>query len=240
MLVTDQFVFVHVPKTGGTFIQTVLGKHLPVVDLESVMNDRTWSHASYGALPAEWRERPAFCVVRNPWDWYVSWFHYQTARGPRRRARPVGQDPWGKLAVWQGALRSGEADFKEAVSRACTGDFEHPLAPVMRREGIDLYSAQFRAIVGPAVDRTNFTVLKFERGLRKQLVQHLSTYMEVPRSLVAEIRGSPPLRASEHGPYADYYDDELRRLVGQQSRWLCERFDYTFTRRSPVARAGGR
>ena len=135
-------------------------------------------------------------------------------RGPRR-ARIQGEDRWGKLAVWEGAFRGGDADFKEAVTRACTGSFDHPLTPVMRDEGIDLYSARFREIAGAALDHPNFTVLRFERGLRKELVRFLRAHIDVPQPLLTAIRDHPPIRSSEHGPYQDYYDDELRELVGE-------------------------
>jgi hypothetical protein len=227
MIVTDRFVFVHIPKTGGTFIQTVIAEHLPVVDHEPMIGDATWSHTPYGDLPAEWRSLPAFCVVRNPWDWYVSWFHYQVDRGPRRRPAAEGRDPWGKHAVWTGALRSGEADFKEAVTRACTGAFDHPLAPVMREQGLDFYSARVQEIAGPAVDQPNFTVLRFER-LRRQLARYLRRHADPPPELLRAIRREPRKLASEHGPYQDYYDEELRELVGEKTAWLCERFGYRF------------
>jgi len=231
MLVTEDLVFLHIPKTGGTFIQTVLGKHLRVLDHESVLDDRTWSHTPYSSLPAQWRHLPVFCVVRNPWDWYVSWFEYQMKRGPRR-ARIQGEDRWGKLAVWEGAFRGGDADFKEAVTHACTGSFDHPLTPVMRDEGIDLYSARVREIAGAALDHPNFTVLRFERGLRKELVRFLRARIDVPQPLLKAIRDHPPIRSSVHGPYQDYYDDELRELVGERARWLCERFGYRYRRHS--------
>jgi hypothetical protein len=235
MLVTDHFVFVHIPKTGGSFIQKVIADHMPVVDHEAAIDQPAWSHTPYGSLPARWQHLPAFCVVRNPWDWYVSWFSYQTERGPRRRARAPDEDPWGKWAVWDGALRRGEADFKEAVGRACIGEFDHPLAPMMREEGIDLYTARVKEIVGPALDRPNFTVLRFERGLRKQLLGYLRAQTEVPPTLVSAIRRAPPVLASTHGPYQDYYDDELRDLVGDRARWLCDRFQYRFRRRRASA-----
>jgi hypothetical protein len=232
VLVTDDFVFVHIPKTGGSFIQKAIADNMPVRDHEIAAADGAWSHTPYSSLPTHWRHLPAFCVVRNPWDWYVSWFHYQMARGPRRRARAHGGDPWGKWAVWEGALRSGEADFQEAVTRACTGDFEHPLRSVMREEGIDLYSARVREIIGAALDQPNFTVLRFEQGLRKPLLRYLRAQTEVPPGLAAAIRRSPPIRVSEHGPYPDYYDDGLRDLVGEKARWLCGRFQYKFRRGS--------
>jgi hypothetical protein len=98
----------------------------------------------------------------------------------------------------------------------------------MREEGIDLYSARIKEIAGTALDRPDFTVLRFERRLRKQLLRFLRAHTEVPRSLVTAIRDDPPLRASKHGPYPRYYDDELRDLVGEKAHWLCERFDYSF------------
>ena len=47
-------------------------------------------------------------------------------------------------------------------------------------------------------------------------------------SLREAITLTPPINASEHGPYPDYYDSELRRLVAHKARWLTERFGYAF------------
>jgi hypothetical protein len=226
MLVTDQFVFLHVPKAGGTFVQTVLGEHLPVVDLDSILPAPAWTHASFRDLPPELQALPAFCVIRNPWDWYVSWFHYEMMRGPRRRLGS-GPDPRGKRAAWVQALRLGEADFKEAVTRACTTDFYPPLASVMGEQGLDFYSALVQDIVGDAFDRPNFTVLRFER-LRKELLRYLRLHMQPSRDLVRAIREEPKKLASRHGGYRKYYDGELRQLVGDKTAWLCERFGYSF------------
>ncbi len=128
MLVTDSFVFLHIPKTAGSFIQTVLPDHLPVIKYSY----RVWTHTSYEELPERWRHLPAFCVVRNPWDWYVSWFCYTMEGRSRRdaRLRSPNADPR-KRVVWEHVFRSGRADFKEAVTRACAGGFDHPLAPLM-------------------------------------------------------------------------------------------------------------
>jgi hypothetical protein len=222
MLVTDDFVFLHIPKTAGTFIKTVIRAHLPVIDR------RVATHAPYSSLPRQWRHLPGFYVVRNPWDWYVSWFHWTMALGRRREELGRGVRPGSeKEAVWVSLLRSGQTDFKEAVYRACTGDFDHPLAPMIRREGIDFYSAHVKTIAGEALDRPDFTALKFER-FRKPLVRFLHTHAEVPAGLAAAVHRDAPERASEHGDYRDYYDDELRALVKEKTGWLCERFDYKF------------
>jgi hypothetical protein len=220
VLVTDSFVFVHIPKTAGTFIKSVIRAHLPVVDY------RVRTHTPYRFLPGRWRHLPGFYVVRNPWDWYVSWFHWTMELGRRRGERGKGVRPGSdKQMVWEDLLRSGQTDFKEAVRRACTGDFDHPLAPMIRREGIDFYSAHVKTIAGAALDRPDFTALKFEQ-LEDPLLRFLRAHGEVSPALAAAVHNDPPQRTSEHGDYGDYYDEELRALVEEKTRWLRKRFEY--------------
>jgi hypothetical protein len=110
-------------------------------------------------------------------------------------------------------LRSGQADFTEAVTRAW--DFD----------GSDFYSSSVRRIA--PVDGPSLTVLRFER-LRKQLLRYLLMHGDVQQALEAAIRADPPARTSSHGSYQDYYDPELRELVAAKTGWLCERFGYAF------------
>src|SRR5262245_35091368 len=104
----------------------------------------------YRELRPEWRTRPVFFVVRNPWDWYVSWFSYQV----HRRQRPTDDDP-----KWVRALQRGRVPFKAAVTRLCAGDFDHDLVPLMHEEGIDFCSAYVRSIGGEGLEQSNVTVL---------------------------------------------------------------------------------
>jgi hypothetical protein len=82
MVINDhyRFVFVHVPKTGGTSIQTVL-RSLRGNNGSDIANTKheapTELFARLGAeRSAELRGYRFFCVVRNPWDRFVSLFRY--------------------------------------------------------------------------------------------------------------------------------------------------------------------
>jgi hypothetical protein len=219
MLIARNFVFLHIPKTGGTFVQQTISDFMPV---ESP--GRT--HAPYSALPATARGLPGFYIVRNPWDWYVSFYQYWRKRGiAQDRARPWRQ-PY-KRAVWE-MMDSGRASFPEVTTRACLGEFDTAgLFPGLACAGLDLYSCYVHWVVGEALERDDYTALRYER-LRRDLFLYLSDREGVDRDLLRAVRNDPPLRTSRHDPYPAYFDDRLRQLVGGKTSWICDRFGYGF------------
>ena len=221
MFVADAFVFLHVPKTGGTFVQRVIARHLR---LEKVRG----RHSSYDGLTDEQRALPVLCGVRNPWDWYVSWYHHNLLVADEKS---TSED---KRVIWEDVMQRGRADFKSAVMRACEGSFAHPLAALSRAEGCDLCSAYFRSTLGEALAHPRLTVLRFER-LRLELLRFLEEHVEVSPRLRKSVLHRPPRRTTEHGPYAEYYDAELRELVAARTTWLRGLFPYDFAPAAEVA-----
>jgi hypothetical protein len=220
MLVASQLVFVHVPRTGGVFVKEVLAEHLRL-DEDA---PRLPTHASYDELAARFRDRPAFCVVRNPWDWYVSWYHHSISRGPKV-ARLDPSDP--KRVNWEGLFEGGRSTFKETVSRMCHGQLVHPFASEARRRDVDLYSEYVRVLAGRAIEEDRVEPGRFEE-LVPFLVDFLDRQQLLSDSLRDAIEGSPATNTSEHGPYRGYYDDDLRDLVSHKARPVIERFGYSF------------
>ena len=64
MLVTDKFVFVHLPRSGGTFVYEVVRKFFPSA-LE------IGYHLPRSLLPKEYGHLPVLGTVRNPWEFYA-------------------------------------------------------------------------------------------------------------------------------------------------------------------------
>src|SRR5690242_4920400 len=69
MLVTDKFVFIHLPRTGGTFIADVITKFFP-------STREIGYHLPRELLPKEYAHLPVLGTVRSPWEFYVSWYHH--------------------------------------------------------------------------------------------------------------------------------------------------------------------
>jgi hypothetical protein len=87
MFATPYFVYVHVPKTGGNFVREIAERHFGI----------EWTsprhHEHYELLPPPYRHLPALAFVRNPWDWYVSYWAFTTrvpGDAPLHRAAEQG------------------------------------------------------------------------------------------------------------------------------------------------------
>ncbi len=220
MLVTDRFAFLHIPKTGGSFIDSVLRDNLPAECFREVPPSRH-PHLGWDELPPAAAELPVLCFVRNPWDWYVSWYHYRI----QRLSSPVR----GKMFAT--AFGEGANSFAETVRRACTGDFEHPderLMRAVRELDVDFYTARVLTMLGAGLEEERLTVGRFER-----LVEDLEGFMgahhvPLPKGFHAKVRAHPPVRASTHGSYRSYYDPALRELVASRAHVVVERFGYAF------------
>lgn len=64
MVVTDKYIFVHVPKTGGQSVSRALGGKTKSIPTHAPL----YAHNNFGTF--------RFGFVRNPWDRMVSLYHY--------------------------------------------------------------------------------------------------------------------------------------------------------------------
>ena len=69
MITTDKFVFIHMHKTGGQTINHIIEQCVPSVR-------HIGYHYPYHLLPPECSGLPIVGMVRNPWDWYISWYAF--------------------------------------------------------------------------------------------------------------------------------------------------------------------
>jgi hypothetical protein len=97
MVITDDFVYLHMPKTGGTFVEAVLdrlyspprglrsrlgraGRRGVYIDTSRKRDRRKLGvrdqHQTLRELPGEYRNRPVAFTVRNPFDHWVSYYEF--------------------------------------------------------------------------------------------------------------------------------------------------------------------
>ena len=85
------YLFIHVPKTGGTSIANALD--LPNVMHVSAVQERR------DAGDEAWNSAFKFAFVRNPWDRIVSQYHYRLGKDETGiRTTGISFDEWVRLA----------------------------------------------------------------------------------------------------------------------------------------------
>ncbi|MCP4697253.1 MAG: GNAT family N-acetyltransferase [Gammaproteobacteria bacterium] len=204
MIISNRFVFVHLPRTGGTFIRQVLLKHAPH---DWQVTNVTPDHPTIKDIPPEYKGLPVFGFVRNPWDWYVSWYEYLKRRGDNELFNQIS-----------GHGRNG---FKQTLLAGFEKDF-------LKKQDIGGISWYLSECFGPDLDALK--IGKFER-LREELLAILNSVCDAPESLRNAVQHYPAANTSIRRKYQDYYDEELRELVAYKDRNVIRRFGYSF---SPV------
>ena len=102
VIITDRFVHIHQPKTGGTFVNAALfrvhdiqwdSEHARLYDLEGFTADdtpygtfifRAHFHGRCRDIPEPHTRKKILSTVRNPYDWYVSHFRFSWWKSHKR------------------------------------------------------------------------------------------------------------------------------------------------------------
>lgn len=226
MIVTDRFVFLHLHKSGGTFVNTFLARFFP--DARQI-----GYHLPRQYLPESARGLPIFGLVRNPWDYYVSWYSFQQVKERPNALFRIASDE-GRLG-FGGTITHlvSLCDDPERHAALATCLPEHftghginltraCVAPLLG-SGLGFYSFQFRRMFG---DGDSVTFGRME-SLRADLRAFLdSSNIALTPGMRAFIDSAPPVNTSRHEHFTRYYDDELRALVARRDQLLIDRFGY--------------
>lgn len=86
----DNFVFVHINKTGGSSIEKALG--IPLYHETAMQIIKKLGHN-------EWNKKVSFTVIRNPWDKVVSHYFYRVQTNQTNLAvQPIDFNTWVRLS----------------------------------------------------------------------------------------------------------------------------------------------
>jgi len=226
---TRFFTWLHVPKTGGTWLHRILVAYAPP-SWDAAKGEP--AHVQLWELPAaleQWVQRPerlrlpVLASCRNPWDWYVSLYFFMEGH---YRARTGGFLP--APAQWEAGPRAWASDYSR-------GPGVEGFRAALPRIVADMHLESRFGLTRPQSDylrlgngELGVTPVRYE-GLRDNMVAAMEGLgVEVPSGMRAALRKLRPQNVSAHPPYRDCYTPELRGLVETHERWLIETMKYSF------------
>jgi len=240
MLVTDKFVFVHLPRTGGTFVSEVIRKFFPSAR-------EIGRHLPRELLPREYSHLPVLGTVRNPWEFYVSWYHHVWSKyAASILVSWISENGrLGFIGSIQNLLNLGVNDKRlDVLIEMLPEDVEYARRhfPNMTKDemrrvrgtGVGYYTFRFNHIFGN-VDDVFFCRLE---TLRQDLVAFFEGIGAATDELRDYVLRLDKKNISEHRHYSTYYTPELAELVSIRDRQLIERFGYIFEKTSSVENGG--
>ena len=234
MLATDKFVFLHFPHAGGTFVYEIIKKFFP-------MATEIGYHLPRALIPKEYAHLPILGTVRNPWDFYVSWYHFQISN--------EGYSP-SKNALFCCVSEDRSLDFVQTIQNALglgvneeklnflieslpeEFDYNTRRIPNLTREqmrpirgsGLGLYTFRFNQMFGQ-LDEIYFCRVEF---LEDELLQFFDKVGVANDELRSYVLGLDKQNTSDHHHYSAYYPPDLAQLVLARDNPLVERFGYVF------------
>ena len=236
MIVTDKFVFVHLPRTGGTFVSEVIRKFFPSAH-------EIGHHLPRELLPREYSHLPVLGTIRNPWEFYVSLYHYILPRGAASTF--VSWMSENGTLDFEGSIRNllnlGVNDERIDVliemlpehvdySRTQIPNVSKDTMRQVRGTGVAYFTFRFNQMFGVA-DDVFFCRLE-------TLNQDLVAFFEGIGAATDELRDyvlhSDKKNISEHLHYSTYYTPELAELVSMRDHPVIKRFGYVFEQASSI------
>lgn len=228
MIATEHFVFIHLHKSGGSFINDILMKYFP----DAV---RLGYHLPASELPASYRHLPILGVVRNPWAYYVSWYEFQkTLKSP--------------TFVWRVFSEDGQLGFSDTVRRMinCGRDkslvdrliglapeeYSNTGVNIMRRHLEGVSEAQHGWYTFLFTHMYGSRPVEFIRteNLRQEFFEYLCRRMDVSPELESHIFKAEKLNTTPHVHYGGYYDKALAGELARREGTIIKRFGYAFER----------
>jgi hypothetical protein len=228
MIVSQKFVFLHLHKSGGSFVNRMMLSCIPYAK-------QIGYHLPYSMLPSGYKRLPVIGTVRNPWAYYVSWYFFQSQlSAPNALFRLVSNN---NSLGFEDTIRNllslnKNNEFIEILQQQLPDTFQlnginltKSCLSQFKQDNIGFYSFLYNRLYAGA-HQPNIIKTELLRAGLTEALQQLN--VDTLPKLQAYLRDMPDVNTSEHLPYRQYYSDTLRCIVAGQDAKLIEQYQYEF------------
>lgn len=238
----EKFIFLHMPKTGGTFLDKFLKKipntHDDVFSPHNNIKSPDWHfgiNESLKYITFPLNEYHVFTTTRNPFDMYVSLYEY-TKRGNFHEWGIFKNSKKQDFASWLVNI----VNLKQDPERLKKFENDHTSTSTWFKESHlaegEIGWVTYRwlrtcNIINPTsgvLEERIDTYLKQE-NLNQDIAELFLNKLNVSSSLTQEVLNSNKInQTTGRKKYQDYYTSELIELVNKRDSHYLKKFNYSF------------
>jgi hypothetical protein len=235
MIVTEKAVYLHNPKTGGTWLQHIL-KPYTLEYIEHYVPNKPFDTPH------------VFTFVRNPWSWYVSLYlflkngseHWNASKDfkpPIIQVLPEGSD-FSEFIKWSTvptqSFKNKVFSIYRIFEMTHRKKSEYIEAEALARpEGVILTEwckrdVSYYNVICDVYTRYATTIGQYE-NLKPDLIKMMTQSGELTDELLSSIENTGPINVTcDKDDYRVYYNDTTRQMVAETSKELIEKYNYEF------------
>jgi len=221
MYITDKHIFIHMNKTGGVFVKDWMIANMGAKVLK-------YKHAPIRMLPDKYIvPRTTIGVTRNPFPWYVSYYHYHQQEAGTYRNISFKEyvlrhtmNPRPLLSLMGKKVRKKFPRLYPPNTKLPMGAWTYHFINYFCYDSIPYFKQE------PGWAKWNewhdLDVLWRTETLKRDMTR---TFGE---KYTSRIHGFKKRNRSKHKKYQLYYDNEMIDLVNKREGVLMERLGYEF------------
>ncbi|MBQ4800950.1 aspartyl/asparaginyl beta-hydroxylase domain-containing protein [Pseudoalteromonas sp. MMG006] len=238
MITTNCFVFIHMHKTGGQLLNGVIKNCF-------LEHQEIGYHFPHKYIPKSHKDLPVIGAVRNPWDWYVSWYAFN------RSMFELGNGSTLFLVVSHGGTASADETI---YNLACLAD-DNSRSKIMRDALYSVLPDSLEGNKGIGLCKDDITSLSqsgkgyyswlFERMLgadnnaKKQIIRFeslIDDFIQIMEKngvacideLRKSLQRSGKVNKSLRSHYSSYYNTQLKEVIEIKEQTLISQFSYEY------------
>lgn len=223
MIINDKYLFVHIQRSGGSFVEKFLlenfdnwigvnPKHSGILENLGIIK-KACADCGFN-----FKRLIKFGVVRNPWNWYVSWWSAQ------KRLVGGGGETLFPSIFYNETLE----DFNVFIKHIMTHDFGCPpyfSGPIMQRLNIGAYTYRYLEC-----HHIGWNIMSVDRVLHQEnLREELADFLDLSPERRKILFDMEDYHVGSYKPFREYYNNESIALVKEKDKFIIEKHGYTFS-----------